>query len=265
MRFESFGVSDKGLVRKRNEDYYAICSEDGLFLIADGMGGLSQGERASRIAVSSAERFVRESRKDDITWPVRPKPRFTMEENRLFAAFSLANWRVYTEFLRGGLDSAMGTTMVGLLVDGKKMVIANVGDSRAYLIRNDVIRQVTRDHSPVMEDVMKGVMTMDQARANPERHVLSRALGVSDRVRADISSIGIRSGDLFLLCSDGLSDMLTDQEMVQIARSGEKAPLRDLGEALIRAANSNGGKDNVTVVLVRSHRSSPPDATDEVC
>jgi PPM family protein phosphatase len=256
MRFESFGISDKGLVRDGNEDHFSVCSEDGLFLIADGMGGLTQGDRASRIAVDTAARFVRESRKEDITWPIRPRPRLTMEENRLLAAFAMANWRVFTEFLKSDLESAMGTTMVGLLVDGKKMVVANVGDSRAYLIRKDVIRQVTRDHSPVMEDVRKGVLTMDQARKHPQKHILSRALGVSDRVRADISSMGILGGDLFLLCSDGLSDMLSDEEVLQIARSGEKGPLKDFGEALIRAANGNGGKDNVTVVLVRFLRSA---------
>ena len=260
MQFEYYGVSDKGLVRERNEDHYSLCGDEGLFLIADGMGGLSNGELASRIAVKSAEDFVRESRKDDITWPIRPNPRYSLEENRLFAAFSLANWSVYTEFLKNGLDSAMGTTLVGLLVDGKKMVVANVGDSRAYLIRNNAIRQVTRDHSPVMDEVRRGAITMDEARQHPKKHVLSRALGVSNRARADISSVWIRSGDLFLLCSDGLSDMLTDQEMLQIAQSEKETPLRRMGEALIHAANGKGGKDNVTAVLVRSLRFTPTDA-----
>ena len=261
MQFESFGVSDKGLVRRRNEDHYSVCHEDGLFLIADGMGGLSRGELASRIAVRSAERFVRDSRREDITWPVRPKPRYTMEENRLFAAYSVANWSVYTECLKSGRGSAMGTTMVGLLLDGKKMVVGNVGDSRAYVIRGGAIRQVTEDHSPVMDEVRRGALTMDEARNHPRRHELTRALGVADRVHADISSVWIRGGDLFLLCSDGLSDMLTDQEMLEIARSEKDAPLSELGRGMIQAANDKGGKDNMTVVLVRSHRSTAPVTT----
>ncbi len=251
MKFESFALSDKGLVRAANEDFYLARNEDGLFLVADGMGGLSRGGLASRIAVNAAEYFIRKSRKDDITWPITIEPRYSMEENRLLAAFSLANWSVYNEFLKGGQKTAMGTTLVGLLTDGERVVVANVGDSRAYLIRANAIRQITQDHSLVMEEVRRGAMTAAQARSHPQKHVINRALGLSEIVKSDVYSMETRKGDLFLLCSDGLSDMLEDEDILRLADSHADKSLGELGQALIQGAISRGGRDNVTVVLVR--------------
>ncbi|MBN1104096.1 MAG: Stp1/IreP family PP2C-type Ser/Thr phosphatase [Deltaproteobacteria bacterium] len=253
MRFESFAASDPGLVRQANEDSLLALEEQGLFLVADGMGGLSRGDVASRIAVETVERFVKASRKEDITWPIKPQEQYSMEENRFLAAISMANWNVYSEFLKNDKNSAMGTTLVGLLVDGEKMVVTNVGDSRAYLIRDSVIQQVTDDHSLVMEEVRKGTMTREEARHHPQKHVINRALGISEVARVDISSVVVQEEDLFLLCSDGLSDMLSDKEILDIARSYMDKPLKEMGEGLILAANEKGGRDNVSVVLVRLH------------
>jgi serine/threonine protein phosphatase PrpC len=253
MQMEAFGKTDKGMVREHNEDSYLANEQDGIFLVADGMGGLSKGDIASRITVETIEHFITESRSHDITWPIKPQEQYTLEENRFLAAISLANWGVYDEFLRDGEMEAMGTTVVGLLVDGQKAVITNVGDSRGYLIRNNEIQQITDDHSLVMDEVRKGNMTMQEARNHPQKHVINRALGISHSTRVDISSIEIQAEDVFLLCSDGLSDMLSDDEMLSVARSNLEKPLQGIGEQLISTANNKGGKDNITVVLVRFH------------
>jgi protein phosphatase len=253
MRFESYAASDRGRVRQLNEDSLLANEQEGIFLVADGMGGLSKGDIASRIAVETVNHFISESRVVDITWPIKPQEQYSMEENRFLAAISMANWGVYSEYLKDGRNSAMGTTLVGLLVDEQAAIITNVGDSRVYLIRNGKIRQVTEDHSLVMDEVRKGTMTPEEARVHSQRHVINRALGIAETARVDISSIGIRGGDLFLLCSDGLSDMLTDEELLAITRSDSAQSLRGLGERMLQEANDRGGKDNISLVLVRFH------------
>jgi protein phosphatase len=250
MRVRSFGISHRGLVRGLNEDRFLNYEQEGLFLVADGMGGLAKGDVASRIAVETVETFVNRSRHEDITWPIKYQRQHSLEENRFLAAVSLANWNIYNEMLRSPRSTPMGTTLVGLLVEGEKVILVNVGDSRAYRVRNRRIEQLTEDHSLVMEEVKKGHMTPEQARHHPQRHVINRALGIFDTPEVDISTLEILHDDLYLLCSDGLSDMLLDQEILSLVQSHEKKDLNQLGEALIREANERGGRDNITVVLV---------------
>lgn len=251
MEIESFGISDTGVVREHNEDNFLDDAEDGLFIVADGMGGLSKGDVASKIAVDSIENFVKQSRLEDITWPIKPQDDYSMEENRFLAAVSLANWNIYKQFTEDPGNRGMGTTLVGLLVDGDKVVLANVGDSRIYRIRDEGIKQVTDDHSLVMEEVRKGNMTPEEARNHPQKHVINRALGISDSIKVDISSLEYQEQDIYLLCSDGLSDMVRDEEIMSLAESTRDKPLEELGKNLIDAAKKKGGHDNITVVLVR--------------
>jgi len=251
MEIESFGISDTGVVRAHNEDNFLDGVEEGLFIVADGMGGLSKGDVASKIAVDSIEKFVKQSRLEDITWPIKPQDEYSMEENRFLAAVSLANWNIYKQFTEDPSNRGMGTTLVGLLVDEDKVVLANVGDSRIYRISNNSIAQVTDDHSLVMEEVRKGNMTLEEARDHPQKHVINRALGISDSVQVDISSLEYQAQDLYLLCSDGLSDMVRDEEVLSLAESTQGQPLEELGTNLIDAAKNQGGQDNITVVLVR--------------
>jgi len=250
MHIEAFGITDKGMVRKNNEDAFLSHEKDGIFLIADGMGGLSKGDVASRTAIETIENFIKKSRVDDVTWPIKPIEEFSMEENRFLAAISLANWRIYEQYLNGSQKATMGTTLVGLLVDGEHLVMANIGDSRAYLVRDNTIRQLTEDHSLVMEEVRKGSMTLEEAKTHPQKHVITRALGISEVIEADITAQKFQAGDLYLLCSDGLSDMIPDEEMISLLQSNSGKPLKVLGENLIKSANNQGGLDNMTVVLV---------------
>ena len=171
MEIQSCGVSDKGKVRAHNEDSLVADDQDGLYLVADGMGGLSKGDQASRIAVDTIKDFVSQSRAEDITWPIKPQYEYSLEENRLLAAISLANWNVFSEFQKDENNMGMGTTLVGLLLDGDdKFVIANVGDSRIYRVRDHAIRQLTDDHSLVMDEVRRGHMTLEEARTHPQKH-----------------------------------------------------------------------------------------------
>lgn len=251
MKIQAFGISDKGLVREHNEDNFLLNEEEKLFAVADGMGGLAKGDVASKIAVESINDFVVRSRSDDITWPIKPQDDYSMEENRFLAAISMANWKIYTEFQRDETNKTpMGTTIVGFLQDRDQLIMANVGDSRGYRVRNNEIIQLTDDHSLVMDEVRRGNMTLEEARNHPQRHVINRALGISESIQVDISTIDIDPNDIYLLCSDGLSDLLTDDEILEHFKSEKGNSLEPIANRLIETAKNYGGKDNITVLLI---------------
>jgi serine/threonine protein phosphatase PrpC len=251
MPIQSFGLSHQGLLRDHNEDRFLCNDREGIFLVADGMGGLSRGDVASRIAIETIEAFLKTSRLGEIPWPSIPERHYSLEERRFVAAISLANWKIYSEVLKDPSGIPMGTTLTGFLLDGPNILVANVGDSRIYRINQDGIQQLTDDHSFVMEEVRRGNLTPQQARTHKHKHVIYRALGLSGEVPIDISTIPYGFDDIFLLCSDGLSDMLPDQEILSVIRSNQEKPLEDMAKSLIDAANRQGGRDNVTVVMVR--------------
>jgi serine/threonine protein phosphatase PrpC len=251
MPFQSFGLSHQGLFRDHNEDCFLCNDREGIFLVADGMGGLSRGDVASRIAIETIEAFVKTSRLGEVSWPSIPERHYSLEERRFVAAISLANWKIYSEVLQDPSAIPMGTTLTGLLVDGANILVANVGDSRIYRINQDGIQQLTDDHSFVMEEVRRGNLTPQQARTHKHKHVIYRALGLSGEVTIDIFTTPYGFDDIFLLCSDGLPDMLPDREILSVIRSNQEMPLEDMAKSLIDAANRQGGRDNVTVVMVR--------------
>jgi len=250
MQIRAIGTTDQGKIRDHNEDNFIINEKESLFLVADGMGGLSKGDVASRIAVETIKHFIIQSRVEDITWPIKPQKKYSLEENRLLAAISLANWKIYSESQNDVENRGMGTTLTGFLIDNEQLAIANVGDSRSYLMRDENIEQLTNDHSLVMEEVRRGNMTIEEARNHPQKHVINRALGISESLLVDIFPFEFQPDDIFLLCSDGLSDMVSDEEMLSLIQSNKEASLEELGRILIHAALENGGKDNVTAVLV---------------
>ncbi|MFH1488333.1 MAG: protein phosphatase 2C domain-containing protein, partial [Pseudomonadota bacterium] len=213
-------------------------------------GGLSKGDLASKIAVETIENFIKHSRMEDITWPIKPQDEYSMEENRFLAAVSLANWNIFTEFQRSNSSAAMGTTLVGLLIDGDRLVMANIGDSRIYRIRNKAIEQLTDDHSLVMDEVRRGNMTPEEARNHPQKHVINRALGITESTRVDISTLDPEEGDIFLLCSDGLTDMLLDEDLLSAVEENGGKDMKSSGEKLVEEAKNRGGRDNITIVLI---------------
>lgn len=228
-------ASEVGLVRQRNEDHVLMAPDLGLFAVADGMGGHRAGEVASRMALGILEEFFRKDAGQDIS-------------QVLSDGVTEANSSVYNASLKEASCHGMGTTLTALVVREHYAVLAHVGDSRAYLIRGDDIIQLTRDHSLVQELYREGGITRAQAREHPQRNVLTRALGTAGSVDIDLTRVEIQRGDLLLLCTDGLSNLVEDHDILMLVRQSrnpEKAVT-----SLIRAALSQGGNDNISVVLV---------------
>lgn len=249
LRIRSCGLSDRGLARSHNEDCLELDPEHQLYLVADGMGGHRHGEIASRLAVDTIRRFVVTSSDRDATLPFVPEPDFERHSNVLKMAFRIAHdnvlWAIHNDRRLFG----MGTTVVGLLLAGDLAAIAHVGDSRAYRLRGGELELLTADHTWVNEQVVAGNLSGDQARVHPLKNVVTRALGGDKDVDVDLREVDVAPGDLFLLCSDGLTTMLSDDEIHRSADSG--APVEDICKTLIAAANARGGHDNVTVVALQ--------------
>ena len=229
----SASVSDPGRRRRRNEDSF-VC-EPPLFAIADGMGGAQAGEVASRLAAA----VLQEANGDELT------------EERIAELIQEANRRVFQRSNEDAATSGMGTTMTVALVDGQgeSIVVGHVGDSRAYRVRGGELEQLTEDHSLVGELLRSGRLSAEEAELHPQRSVITRAIGTEPDVDVDTFTIPARPGDLFLLCSDGLTDMIPDREILTIL-DGED-DLDSAARSLVDAANTAGGEDNITVVLFR--------------
>ena len=230
---EEFHATHTGRQRRANED--SMYARAPLFAVADGMGGAQAGEIASKIAVETLGGGVRED-----AGPV---------EERLAELIHAANERIHELSVSDERRAGMGTTMTAALVGEDEITLAHVGDSRAYLFRDGELTRLTRDHSLVDELVEQGKLTPEEARTHPQRSVITRAVGPEPRVKVDTQTAGAREGDVFLICSDGLTTMIDEPEIAEILTA---APvLQDAGHRLIDAANDAGGRDNITVVLFR--------------
>lgn len=249
-RIRAEGASDTGLVRAHNEDYYLLVPEHRLFLLADGMGGHNAGEIASRVALESArDFFIRTVEQADVTWPYPLQPGISLESNRVLTSLRAANSRVLEEAGKDCERTGMGTTAVALLVADGKSHIANLGDSRAYRLRGGELTQVTRDHSLVAEQVAAGAISEAEAEASPYKNVITRACGIREGILPDIFIDEVQPGDIFVMCSDGLSNMVSDLSIAQVV-DAHRGDLATACWALIEEANKAGGEDNITVVLV---------------
>ncbi|HLV20882.1 MAG TPA: Stp1/IreP family PP2C-type Ser/Thr phosphatase [Polyangiaceae bacterium] len=251
MRAIAAGISDVGLQRDHNEDSFAILNEQELFVVADGMGGHRAGDVASKLATEAIIDFFRATASDDVTWPFHFDARLSEEENRLLTGIRIANRQIVEQSSRSREHHGMGTTVVGALFSARKqrMYIGHVGDSRAYRVRHGQISQMTRDHSLVNDYLLAMPELTEEQRSELPKNVITRALGMQDHVTVDLQSDEVLPGDVYVLCSDGLSGMITDQEILQVVLSTD-----DLTEAcrkLVRLANEHGGEDNITAVLVR--------------
>jgi protein phosphatase len=245
----SSGLSDVGVIRSHNEDCFEIDPENQVFVVADGMGGHSHGEIASRIAVDAIRDFVARTNDTDATLPFEMDTSLARHGNRLRAAIRIAHDKVLRAIRQDASLHGMGTTVVGLLLDGQSIAVAHVGDSRAYRLREGKLELMTQDHTWVNEQVVAGFLSEEQARAHPLKNVVTRALGGEADVEIDVREVPVEAGDLFLLCSDGLTTMLTDEEIASRIQNAER--LEEVCSRLVRDANSRGGYDNVSVVLVR--------------
>lgn len=249
MRVKASGLSDVGRARSHNEDCFGIDPDLRMFVVADGMGGHNHGEVASRIAVKAIQEFVEETADNDTTWPFVYDARLQRHSNRLKTAIRMAHDKVLRAIRNDGSLIGMGTTVVGFLLRGSTAAVAHVGDSRAYRLRDGDLELLTQDHTWVNEQVVAGYLSAEQARAHPLKNVVTRALGGESEVLVDVREVEVSAGDLFVLCSDGLTTMLSDREIEERLHSGES--LEDACRQLVQDANTKGGLDNITVVLVQ--------------
>src|SRR6059036_1413212 len=250
MQVKSFGITHVGKQRQHNEDSFLVAAEAKLYLVADGMGGHAAGEIASRIAVDSISEFILHMKEDDGTWPHAYDEHYKRSTNRLMAAVRLANTRVLEAMRKDARLRGMGTTVVACLADeDSTMSVAHVGDSRAYLIRDGELSRLTNDHSWVFEQVQAGMLTEAEAEKHPLRNVITRALGGALSVTPDAAEVQSQSGDVYLLCSDGLTGMVPEDEILRVV-SENNNDLETACQTLIDLANERGGLDNVTAILV---------------
>lgn len=311
LRVRACGLSDVGLTRVHNEDYFEIDPRHRLYVVADGMGGHSAGEVAAQIAVRAIHDFIEKSVDRDggrSLRPTQPNPilvapgpapsaaaaaaprqagaaaaaavdgggqpavaegrsaaataaaahpdapggapdeRLARHSRLLKMAVRKAHDNVLTAISRDGSLHGMGTTVVGMLLVGPTAAVAHVGDSRAYRLRNGHLDQLTQDHTWVHEQVVAGLLSQEQARSHPLKNVVTRALGGESEVVVDVREVQVQPGDLYLLCSDGLTGMLSDGEIRERLGSGRN--LHEICRSLVNEANARGGLDNVTVVLL---------------
>lgn len=252
MKYTSAALTHPGMKRELNEDSNIILKDDGVFVVADGMGGHNAGEVASKIAIDTVYDFFNAAAKDEeMTWPYKLDPTLSLDANKLMVGIKFANKRIFRDSSENAAHAGMGTTIVSILArdGGDELYVAHVGDSRCYCFYNGELQQVTEDHSLVNEYIKAGQITREQAKNFPHKNVIMRALGMKDNVFVDIQKRTARPGEIYLLCSDGLSDMVPDDDMEAVLKSD--IPLEDMTHQLVDQANANGGKDNITVVLVK--------------
>ena len=248
MAIRAAGMTDVGCVRKHNEDSFLAAPELGLYVVADGLGGHAAGEVSSRIVVERVAQFVAETTEKDRTWPLEYDTTLSFDGNRLKVALLLSDQAIADDIRRNPERETMGSTVVACLLSGPKATLAHVGDSRAYVLNKEEIRQVTRDHSWVAEQVANGILTPSEARVHPFRNVITQALGNGGDLEIEVQELELGKSDRLLLCSDGLSGMVGDSQIWDIVK--QSPDLQTAVETLITVARDNGGEDNITAVLV---------------
>lgn len=251
MKLEIVGKTDTGKVRERNEDSLALAPELGLLVVADGMGGHNSGEVASGLAVETVLTFAKDflgSGRNAL--PEGADPALSARARQLQHFIQKANTVIFEKSRAFKKDHGMGTTIVAALADDRSLTVAHVGDSRLYLLRNGRLERLTEDHSLVQDQVRHGLITPDQAEKSNLQNILTRALGTEANVKVDTADHPVLPGDVFMLCSDGLTKMVTEDQMAKVL--GEDRPASEAVDTLISMANAAGGVDNVTVAVAKA-------------
>lgn len=249
-KVKAFELTDTGKVRDHNEDAIGSNREAGLYVLADGMGGYNAGEVASSIAVKTVKDLVSEAVEREDRDRVEPDTGFMRQTIVLRDAITRANKIIHQTSQSQASCEGMGTTIVACMFYDNRLSIAHVGDSRLYRVRDGRLEQITMDHSLLQELVDRGFYTREEAERATNRNYVTRALGVEPTVQVDLQEIEVQKDDLFLLCSDGLPDMVDDEE-IHLTISTFSANLETIGQQLVQLSNDHGGKDNISVVLAR--------------
>ena len=243
-------LTDPGKVRGHNEDCVESRPELGVVVLADGMGGYNAGEVASGMATSSISAGLAESWTREILKKLDREAAQALSQSVLQEQVAKANAAIYAAAQKDPHCAGMGTTLVVCLFYDNFLTVGHVGDSRLYRMRNDVLEQVTRDHSLLQEQIDSGLISKEDARSSHNKNLVTRAVGIDPEVDAEIHSYDVLEEDIFLLCSDGLNDMIEDEE-IQMTLIALRSNLELTAQQLVQAANDAGGRDNVSVMLVR--------------
>lgn len=251
MRTVFAGMTDVGIVREHNEDSLLLMPDYRVVAVADGMGGHRSGDVASQLAVSTLSDFFSITVGHDGTWPFPADPNLTEEENYIVTGLRLANRRIFDRSLKRIADFGMGTTIVAAMFtkNAERVTVGHVGDSRCYRVRENEILQLTRDHSLVSDALQMAPWMTDEEIKQLPQNVITRALGIREDVLVDLVTDETRQGDLYILCSDGLSGLVSDEQIHQIVTNAPS--LDEACKMLIDRANFFGGTDNITAVLAR--------------
>ena len=243
-------LTDPGRVRGHNEDCVESRPELGIVVLADGMGGYNAGEVASGMATSSISAGLAEAWTRDALKGLNREAAMALSQSVVQTQAAKANAAIYAAAQKDPHCAGMGTTLVACLFYDNFLTVGHVGDSRLYRMRNDVLEQVTRDHSLLQEQIDSGLISKEDARSSHNKNLVTRAVGIDPEVEAEVHSHDVQVDDIFLLCSDGLNDMIEDDE-IQMTLIALRSNLELTAQQLVQAANDAGGRDNVSVMLVR--------------
>lgn len=243
MRLRLAGTTDVGRARQQNEDAFYLCRQEGLCVVADGMGGHNSGKVASNMAIEQIAAFYERTARS-------AKPSSAKQSQRLVASVRTANREIFKASATADELRGMGTTIVCARFGATGVWIAHVGDSRCYRIRNGKLKQVSEDHSLANEYVRAGILRLDEVPYFPYRHVITRAVGLSDDVDVDVRFHRTKPDDMYLLCSDGLSDLVDDPLILDTVQAAD-GDIDDACIQLVNTANEFGGHDNVTAVMAQ--------------
>jgi len=247
-------LTDIGRRRDHNEDTIASDDSIGFVVLADGMGGYNAGEVASEIAVLSITAELKETLLNQRPGQVNRLLHKQAEAQLILDAVKNANTAIYNISQSQPQCAGMGTTLVVGLFTNNKLLVGHIGDSRMYRLRNQVLTQITEDHSLLQEQIKSGLISAEQAKFSANKNLVTRALGVDPEVDLELNEYDVNVGDIYLLCSDGLSD-LVDDDVIQTTLNRLSSSLLEAAQALVQMANENGGKDNISVILVQVNKS----------
>ncbi len=247
MEISACGRTDKGLVRPNNEDGFNVDVKAGLFVVADGMGGYASGEIASKLALDIIRDYFKAFHEGRAALVGKFDEDYSETTKAIGSAVRLANQAIYEAAKSNVSWQGMGTTVAAAVISKNKLSIAHVGDSRVYLVRAGDIEQLTDDHSVVYEQVKHELLTREEAQKSEMRNLLTRALGVASDVEVDVSELTLSTGDILVLCTDGLTSMVSDDDILALAVSMNDPTV--VCDRLVELANKQGGKDNITVIV----------------
>jgi len=247
---EIASCTDPGMVRSHNEDSVAADAANGLVVLADGMGGYNAGEVASGIATAVITTEWQHALLERPLHTIDPTHRMALLQRLLVEQIAKANGSIYQAAQTQAQYAGMGTTLVAAIFYDNRVTVAHIGDSRLYRLRGNKLEQLTKDHSLLQEQIDSGMLTAEQAKFSQNKNLVTRALGIEAYVEPEVAEFQTRPNDIYLLCSDGLNDMVSDADIAMTLRTLSN-DLRLAAQQLVQLANDNGGRDNISVILVR--------------